>query len=129
MLNNVDNTIVNITNTTQVIDTTPIINNYEKYQIEVNGKLVPLYVDIQQGTENDDWIVFEKYEDGYLIIINFENKFICSNFNTQASKAASNAIAIVLATSMLKAQNLGLKLSEASLLLKTMNEIMGENHE
>lgn len=129
MSNNVDNTTVNITNTTPVIDTTPIINNYEKYQIEVNGKLVPLYVDIQQGTENDDWIVFEKYDDGYLIIINFENKFICSNFNTQASKAASNAIAIVLATSMLKAQNLGLKLSEASLLLKTMNEIMGENHE
>lgn len=127
--NNEDNPRVNITNTTPVIDITPVVNDYEKYQINVNGKLVPLYVDIQQGTKNDDWIVFEKYEDGYLIVINFENKFICSNFNTQASKAASNAIAIVLATSMLKAQNLGLKLSEATLLLKTMNEIMGENHE
>lgn len=100
-------------------------NDYDKYSVEVNGKAVPLYVDIEQGSRNDDWIKFEKYEDGYLIKINFENSFIGKNFNTQASKAASNAIAIVLATSMLKAQNSGLKLSEALLLLKTMNELMG----
>lgn len=100
-------------------------NNYDKYSVEVNGKEVPLYVDIEQGNRNDDWIKFEKFEDGYLIKINFENSFIGQNFNTQASKAASNAIAIVLATSMLKAQNSGLKLSEALLLLKTMNELMG----
>ena len=88
----------------------------------------PLYVYSQRGTSKDDWIKFEKYEDGYLIKVNFDNQFINDNFNTQASKAASNAIAIVLATSMLQAQDLGLKLSDSSKLLKMINEIMGDNN-
>lgn len=124
-----DPIIVNEHNNPVIDDIISIPNNYDKYEIEVNGKNVPLYVDIQHGLENEDWILFEKYEDGYLVNINFENKFICNNFNTQASKAASNAIAIVLATSMLKSQNFGLKLSDAKLILKTINDIMGEKNE
>lgn len=101
-------------------------DNYDRYSVVVNGKDTPLCVDIQQGNGCEDWIKLEKYEDGYLLKINSGNNFIGENFNTQASKAASNAIAIVLATSMLKAQNSGLKLSEAMLLLNSMNEIMGK---
>lgn len=108
---------------------TQLSANFDKYSVEVNGKDVPLYVDIQQGNKKDDWIRFEKHDDGYLITINFENGFFSDNFSGQASKAASNAIAIVLATSMLKAQNSGVKLSESLLLLKTMNEIMGNPHD
>ncbi len=102
-------------------------DNYDKYFVEVNGKKTPLYVDAQQGTKSDDWIKFEKYNDGYLIKVNFENGFINNSFRTQASKAATNAIAILLATSMLQAQNKGLKLTDALLLLKTMNELMGDS--
>ena len=101
-----DNTLKETTSIEQPaneIETT----SYDKYFVEVNGKNVPLYVDIQQGSRNEDWIKFEKYEDGYLIKINFENYFIGNNFNSQDSKAASNAIAIVLATSMLKAEIVG----------------------
>ena len=101
---------------------------YDKYNVKVNGKDTPLYVYSQRGASKDDWIKFEKYEDGYLIKVNFDNQFINDNFNTQASKAASNAIAIVLATSMLQAQDLGLKLSDSSKLLKMINEIMGDNN-
>ncbi|MDY3905097.1 MAG: ATP-binding protein [Candidatus Enteromonas sp.] len=101
-------------------------DGYDRYSVMVNGKNTPLCVDIQQGNGAEDWIKLEKYEDGYLLKINTGNNFIGENFNTQTSKAASNAIAIVLATSMLKAQNSGLKLSEAMLLLNSMNEIMGK---
>ena len=101
-------------------------DGYDRYSVMVNGKNTPLCVDIQQGNGTEDWIKLEKYEDGYLLKINTGNNFIGENFNTQTSKAASNAIAIVLATSMLKAQNSGLKLSEAMLLLNSMNEIMGK---
>lgn len=109
--------------------TLEIQTKYEKYFVAVNGKKIPLYVDVLQGTKSDDWIKFEKYSDGYLIKVNFENNFINSNFRTQASKAATNAIAILLATSMLQAQDKGLKLTEALLLLKTMNELMGDSNE
>lgn len=105
----------------------PKKDNYDRYSVVVNGKDTPLCVDIQQGNGSDDWIKLEKHEDGYLLKINSGNNFIGENFNTQTSKAASNAIAIVLATSMLKAQNSGLKLSEAMLLLNSMNEIMGKS--
>lgn len=101
---------------------------YDKYNVKVNGKDTPLYVSTQRGNSKEDWIKFEKYEDGYLIKVNFDNQFINDNFNTQASKAASNAIAIVLATSMLQAQDLGLKLSDSSKLLKMINGIMGDNN-
>jgi hypothetical protein len=101
---------------------------YDRYNVKVNGKNTPLYVDTQRDGSKDDWIKFDKYEDGYLIRINFENKFISENFNTQASKAASNAIAIVLATSMLQAQDLGLKLSDSTKLLRMINNIMGNNN-
>lgn len=101
-------------------------NNYDRYLVEVNDKLIPLFVDAKQCNGTDDWIKLEKYEDGYLLKVNSGNSFIISNFKTQAAKAASNAMAIVLTTSMLRAQNFGLKLSEAMLLLNSMNEFMGK---
>lgn len=101
---------------------------YDRYNVKVNGKYIYLYVDSQRGESTGDWIKFEKYEDGYLLKINFDNKFINENFNTQASKAASNAIAIVLATGMLQAQDLGVKLSDSTKLLQMINKIMGDNN-
>ena len=112
----------------QTIETPKPEAKYDKYNVKVNGKDTPLYVYSQRGTSKDDWIRFEKYEDGYLIKINFDNQFINDNFNTQASKAASNAIAIVIVTSMLQAQDLGLKLSDSNKLLKMINGIMGDNN-
>lgn len=101
---------------------------YDRYNVKVNGKYIYLYVDSQRGESTGDWIKFEKYEEGYLLKINFDNKFINENFNTQASKAASNAIAIVLATGMLQAQDLGVKLSDSTKLLQMINKIMGDNN-
>lgn len=105
------------------------VDNYDKYIILVNNKETALYVDIINGGSDEDWIKFDKYKDGYLVKINYENKFINDNFKNQASKAATNAIAILLATSMLKSQNNGLKLTDALLLLKTVNELMGDSDE
>ena len=101
-------------------------DNYDRYDVEVNGKVTALCVDIKQGNSQDDWVKLEKYGDEYLLKINTGNQFIGENFNNQSSKSASNALAIVLATGMLKAQNSGLKLSEAMLVLKTVNEIMSK---
>lgn len=98
--------------------------SYEKCFVEVDGNKVPLYVDTQQGISSDDWIILDKHNDGYLVKINFGNKFIGTKFNTTASKVASNAMALVLVKSILKAQNSGLKLSEALILLKSINTTM-----
>lgn len=122
----VSNTITPTVN--QVIETPKSEVKYDKYNVKVNGNNIPLYFCAQRCGPKEDWIRFEKHEDGYLIKVNFENQFINDNFNTQASKAASNAIAIVLATSMLQAQDLGLKLSDSSKLLKMINDIMGDNN-
>lgn len=104
----------------------PKKDNYDRYTVVVNGKTTSLCVDIKQESNGGDWLTLEKYGEEYLLKINSGNQFIDSNFNNQSSKAASNALAIVLATGMLKAQNSGLKLSEALLILKTVNEIMGK---
>lgn len=104
-------------------------NKYEKYFVEIAGKEIPLYVDIEEGELKGDWLKLEKYENGFLIRINCGNKFINNNFNTQASQAASNVIAIVIVSSMLQSQNLGLKLSDSNKLLIMINKIMGEKNE
>lgn len=99
--------------------------NFDNYLVKVNGNDVKLFVDIESNGAKTEWINFSKYEDGYLMKINFDNDFIRKNFNTQASKAATNALAIVLGTSILQAQDYGVKLSDSILLLKCINEIMG----
>ncbi|TPI02371.1 ATP-binding protein [Mycoplasma struthionis] len=106
-------------------------SEYEVYSIDINdNEKITLYVDIQPGKSNEEWIKLTKHEDGYLLKVNFENKFFnTKNFSTQASKATSNSMAILFATSMLKAQNKGLRLGDSLLLLKTINEIMGHSNE
>lgn len=105
-----------------------IETKYDKYTAKVNGENIPLYVDTQRSELKDEWIKLEKFKDGYLLKINFNNKFINDNYNTQTSKAAFSAIAIVLVTSMLQAQDLGLKLSDSAKLLDMINKIMGDNN-
>ena len=100
------------------------MSNLDSYSVKVSGKNIPLYVCTQREGFKNDWIKFEKFKDGYLIKINLDNKFINENFNTQTSKAASNAIAIVFATSMLQVQELGLKLTDSIKLLNVINNIM-----
>ena len=129
ILNTDDSTSTDTTNQPTTITAPVTTNKYIKFQIVVEDKNVPLYVDTWQGSKTDDWIIFEKYEDGYLLRVNYENEFICNKFSTQKSKVASNTIAIVIVTSMLMSQNLGVKLTDSKTLLKTINKIMGEKNE
>ncbi len=101
-------------------------SDYTKMIISVENKPVNLYVDIVNGNQTEDWIRFEKYEDGYLLHINYCNKKISSIFPNQTARVASNSMAIMIASSMIKAQKNGLKLSDSKILLDALNDLMGD---
>ena len=126
-----DSSLINKTTAETVIesDDTATKDDIIKYIIETKDKQISLYVCTKKCGINEDWLRFDKYNDGYLATINFENAFINNNFKNQESKAATNAIAILLVTSMVKSQNLGLKLTDSLLLLKTLNQLMGKTNE
>lgn len=98
---------------------------YKKTSINVDGKEVPLFIDVVSGSPNDNWISFEKYNDGFILHVNYSNSFISNNFPNQSVRAASNTFAVLLVSSMLKAQNFGLKLSNSKILIDTLNSMMG----
>lgn len=100
---------------------------YDKMIISVEKTPVNLYVDILNGDQTDEWIKFEKYEDGYLLHINYCNKKISSIFPNQTARVASNSMAIMIASSMIKAQKNGLKLSDSKILLDALNDLMGDS--
>lgn len=117
------------TNESEVVSTPieSVESKYQKMVISVEKKPVCLYVDYINGSESDPWINFEKYDDGYLLHINYVNKKICSIFPNQTSRVASNSLAIMLASSMIKAQKNGLKLSDSKILLDALNDLMGDD--
>ncbi len=104
---------------------------YKCYKITVHGKQIPLYVNLFEGDANQEWIKLDNYKDGYCLHVNFKNEYILTNFTSQSSIIGSNSLALVLATSILQAQDAGVKLSNSLTLLNSLNKAMssGDNNE
>lgn len=97
---------------------------FEKYNVLVNDQLVYLYVSIQRLSSDVDCLQFDKYKDGYSLIININNQFYVNKFKKNGTIASVNSIIIILVQSMLQSQGLGIKLADSIKLLDTINEIM-----
>lgn len=74
------------------------------------------------GFANENWLSLVKYNDGYLLKVNFKNSYITEHFTTQKAIVASNSLAIVLATTMLQSQDAGIKLSDSLVILNAINK-------
>jgi hypothetical protein len=97
---------------------------FKKLTVDVEGRKVPLYADVVEGSPDDEWLTMDHYKDGYMLHINFKNSYIAKNFTTQNAVVGSNAIALAIGASILKAQDSGLKLGNSLLLLKALNGSM-----
>lgn len=124
-----------LSNNAEPTDISPVDNTQEEqykcYKITVHGKQIALYVDLFEGDANLEWIKLEEYKDGYCLHVNFKNEYISKNFTSQSSVIGSNSLALVLATSILQAQDAGVKLSNSLTLLNSLNKAMssGDNNE
>ena len=103
--------------------------DYKCYQIPAHGRIIPLYLDLYEGNPNEDWIKLDKYKDGYCLRVNFKNDYIIKNFTSQSSIVGSNSLALVLATSILQAQDNGVKLSNSLSLIDALNKVMSSGDE
>lgn len=97
---------------------------FEPYNVFVKDQLVTLYVSNQRLSSDIDCLQFYKYKDGYALIININNPFYVNKFKTKAIMASVNTIIIILVTSMLQSQDLGIKLTDSIKLLSKINDIM-----
>lgn len=109
----------------------PVVSeaDYKCYQIPTHGRKIPLYLDLYEGNPNEDWIKLDKYKEGYCLHVNFKNDYIIKNFTSQSSIVGSNSLALVLATSILQAQDNGVKLSNSLSLIDALNKVMSSGDE
>lgn len=123
------------TSTPSTTSSTPTVtpssdnSDYKCYKLKTNGKDISLYLDYFEGESKQDWIKLEEYKDGYCLHVNFKNSYIVDNFPTQNSIIGSNKLALIIITSILQAQDSGVKLSNSLMLINELNKIMSSGDE
>lgn len=101
----------------------------DEYFIEINNSNVKLLVKYEHSDANSKWLNLDKNDYGYLLNIDLDHKYITKNFPSQSSRTALSSIAIILATSILKAQKRGLKLIDSMNILEVINNSLNEEYE
>ena len=97
--------------------------------VDVADKKVAIYINSYAGRQTDDWASLSPYEDGYLLALNYKNRFIAKNFKKDKGAILANRLGIAIVAAMLRAQENGVSLKYGSLLLSSINEVFGSGGE
>ena len=107
----------------------PEEHTFPKVFVTIAQKKVPVYINSFAGRPSEDWASLSQYEDGFLLSLNYKNRFIAKNFKKEKGAILANRLGIAIVAAMLRAQENGVSLKYGGLLLSSINEVFGSSGE
>ncbi len=107
----------------------PEERSFPKVFVDVGEKKAAIYINSFAGRPGEDWASLSEYKDGFLLSLNYKNRFIAKNFKKDKGAILANRLGIAIVAAVLRAQENGVSLKYGGMLLSSINEVFGSNGE